>query len=128
MYSHLTYILEAYDLYVQRTGAVFDETTGLLSINLDQYKKLQSLHFNVEDRTYEFNANAQAWPRALNYLLGGEKDLVYLIVSDLGPDLSKEMGFVAGMTFLERFYVVFDSRRHRVGLANTQFTNSTTIN
>jgi hypothetical protein len=38
------------------------------------------------------------------------------------------MGFVAGMAFLERFYVVFDSRRHRVGLANTQFTDSMNIN
>lgn len=115
----------AYNLYVKETGAVFDKTTGLLKIDLDQYKKLQSLYFNVEDRTYEFNANAQAWPRALNVLIGGEKDAVYLVVSDLGPGSS---GFVAGMAFLERFYVVFDSRRHRVGLANTQFTNSTNIN
>jgi hypothetical protein len=128
MYSHLTYILETYDLYVKTTGALFDETTGLLKIDLDRYQKLKSLYLNVEGRTYEFNANAQAWPRALNHLIGGEKDFVYLIVSDLGPDLSQEMGFVAGMTFLERFYVVFDSRRLRVGLANTRFTNSTTIN
>jgi len=128
MYSHLTYILDAYTLYVKASGAVFDENVGLLSINLHQYKKLQSLYFKVKDHTYEFNANAQAWPRALNYLIGGKKDLVYLIVSDLGPDLSEEMGFVAGMTFLERFYIVFDSHRHRVGLANTQFTKSTDIN
>ena len=100
----------------------------MLRINLDQYKKLQSLYINIEDRTYEFNANAQIWPRALNELIGGEKDLVYLIVSDLGPDLSEEMGFVAGMTFLERFYVVFDSCHHRVGLANTQFTDLMNIN
>jgi hypothetical protein len=98
----------------------------MLRISLDQYKKLQSLYINLENRTYEFNANAQIWPRALNELIGGSKDFVYLIVSNLGPD--QEMGFVAGMTFLERFYVVFDSRRHRVGLANTQFTNSTDIN
>jgi hypothetical protein len=128
MYSHLTYILEAYGLYVMSTGALLDKTTGLLSIDLDRYEKLKSLYFTAEDRTYEFNANAQAWPRALNHLIGGKEDLVYLIVTDLGPDLSKEMGFVAGMSFLERFYVVFDSRRHRVGLANTQFTNSTSIN
>ena len=101
---------------------------GLLSITLDQYKKLQSLYFTIKHHTYEFNANAQIWPRALNELIGGKKDLVYLIVSDLGPDLSDVMGFVAGMTFLERFYAVFDSRHYRVGLANTQFTNSMTIN
>ena len=129
MFSHLTYsILDAYVLYVKSTGAVFDENTGLLKINLNQYKELQSLYFDVGGRTYEFNANAQAWPRALNYLIGGEKDFVYLIVTDLGPDLSEEMGFIAGMTFLERFYIVFDSRHHRVGLANTQFTNLTDFN
>lgn len=128
MYGHLTYISEAYGLYVMSTGALLDKTTGLLKIDLERYNKLKSLFFTVEDRTYEFNANAQAWPRALNHLIGGDNDSVYLIVTDLGPDLSKEMGFVAGMTFLERFYVVFDSRRHRVGLANTQFTDSTTIN
>ena len=97
-------------------------------IDLDQYKKLQPLYFNVGDRTYEFNANAQIWPRALNYLINGKKDLVYLIVNDLGPDLSQQMGFVAGMTFLERFYFIFDSRHFRVGIANTQFTDSMDIN
>lgn len=124
--SHLTYILDAYSAYVKATGAVLDEDVGLLSINLDQYKKLQSIFVNIEDRHYEFNPNAQAWPRALNHLINGEKDLVYLIVTDLGPD--SDMGFVAGMTFLQRYYVVFDSRRHRVGLANTKYTNSTDIN
>jgi len=128
MYSHLTYISDPYRQYVKSTGAKLDNATGLLSINSDQYKKLQSLYINIEHRTYEFNANAQIWPRALNELIGGKKDLVYLIVNDLGPDVSQEFGFVAGMTFLERFYVVFDSRRHRVGLANTQFTNSTNFN
>lgn len=93
-----------------------------------QYKKLQSLYFNIEGRTYEFNSNAQIWPRALNHLIGGQEDLVYLVVSDLGPDLSEEMGFILSMTFMERFYVVFDSRRHRVGLANTEFTHSMNIN
>ena len=128
MYSHLTYISDAYDIYVKATGAIMDKTTGLLRINSDQYNKLQSIYFNIEDRIYEFNANAQIWPRALNELIGGEKDAIYLIVNDIGPDLSKEMGFVAGMTFLERYYAVFDSRRHRVGLASTKFTNSMNIN
>ncbi len=128
MYNHVTYILDAYDLYVNQTGAVFDNNTGLLKLNLDQYKELQSLYLFIENRTYEFNANAQIWPRALNHLIGGKKEFVYLIVSDLGPDLSKDLGFVAGLAFLERFYAVFDSRRHRVGLANTEFTASININ
>jgi hypothetical protein len=124
-YSHLTYILDAYNLYVNATGAIFDNSTGFLRIDADQYDNLQSLYFNIEDRTFEFNANAQIWPRKLTHLIGGKKGHIYLIVNDLGPDLSQETGFVAGMAFLERFYAVFDSRRHRVCLANTQFTNST---
>jgi aspartyl protease len=127
-YSHITYILDAYKRYVKETGAVFDNTTGLLRIDSDRYKKLKSLHFNIGGHTYELNRNAQIWPRALNTLIGGDKDLVYLVVNDLGPDLSKDIGFIAGMTFLERFYVVFDSGSYRVGLAKTQFTNSTNIN
>jgi len=126
IYSHPTYTLDAYNFYVKATGAVLDENTVLLMINLDQYKKLQPLYVKIEDRTYEFNANAQIWPRALNEQIGGNKDLIYLIVNDLGPGAG--MGFVAGMTFLERFYAVFDSRRHRIGLANTQFTDSMNIN
>ena len=128
MYIRLTYILEMYNIYVKATGATFDQTTGFLRINLDQYKKLQSLYFNIEGHIYEFNANAQIWPRTLNQLIGGEKDLIYLIVSDLGPETSQETGFIAGMTFLQRFYVVFDSCENRVGLANTQFTDSMNIN
>jgi saccharopepsin len=126
IFSHLIYILDAYNLYVKATGALFDENIGLLRISLDQYKKLQPLYVKIGHRTYEFNANAQIWPRALNELIGGKKDLVYLIVNDLGPDAG--MGFVAGMTFLERFYAVFDSCHRSVGLANTQFTKSTDIN
>ena len=97
-------------------------------IHSNQYKKLQPLFINILDRTYEFNANAQIWPRALNSLIGGNDSFIYLIINDLGEDLSKEMSFVAGVKFLERFYAVFDSRRHRIGLANTQFTDSMDFN
>jgi hypothetical protein len=127
-YDHLTYILDAYKKYIKETGAILDTTANFLKINLDQYEKLQPLYFNIEDRIYEFNANAQIWPRALNGVIGGTKDSIYLIVSELDADLSKDVGFVAGTAFLERFYAVFDSRRHRVCLANTQFTDLTSIN
>ena len=90
-----------------------------------QYGALRPLHVNIGDRTYVLNANAQIWPRALNFTQG-ERDLVYLIIYDLGPGAG--MGFVAGMPFLERFYTVFDSHHHRVGLAHTQFTDLMNIN
>lgn len=38
---------DAYDRYVQATGATFDENAGLLSLPADQYDNLQSLYFNI---------------------------------------------------------------------------------
>jgi len=120
---------DAYNLYVKTTGAVFDEkNTGLLRLTLDQYEKLQSIYIKIEHETYEFNKNAQIWPRALNHLINGKEGFVYSIMSDLGPDLSGDMSFVAGVTFLQRYCLVLDSRRHRIGLGNTRFTNSMDIN
>jgi hypothetical protein len=46
-------------------------------------------------------------------------------VFDLGPEQS---GFIAGMTFLQQYYSVYDNDRHRVGFARTRFTNATDIN
>ena len=126
IHSHLTYILDAYNLYVGAIGAIRDEITGLLVINEVQYGKLQPLYVDIGDRTYVLSANAQIWPLALNYLIHGDKDYVYLIIYDLGPGAG--VGFVAGLPFLERFYTVFDSHHHRVGLANTQFTDLMNIN
>jgi cathepsin E len=38
---------DAYNRYVSATGAVFDNTTGLLQITSAQYTKLQSLFFHI---------------------------------------------------------------------------------
>jgi hypothetical protein len=119
---------DSYNLYVKQTGAVFDNTTGLLSITEKQYENLQSLFFDVDGTRYEFNANAQLWPRPLNTLIGGEEDGFYLVVADLGPKGSARMGFVLGVVFMERFYVVYDTTNHSVGLATTRFTSSTNFN
>ena len=104
------------------TGAVYDENTGLLRITPAQYKNIQSLFFDIGGRQYELNANAQIWPRALNDVVGGDKKSIYLVVYDLGSMLSTELGFIAGMPFLERYYSVFDTDRSRVGFATTPFT------
>ena len=104
------------------TGAVYDENTGLLRISPAQYKNIQSLFFDIGGRQYELNANAQIWPRALNDVVGGDKKSIYLVVYDLGSMLSTELGFIAGMPFLERYYSVFDADHGRVGFATTAFT------
>ena len=79
--------------------------------------------FQVE---FELTANAQAWPRSLNSLIGGNSNSVYLIVNDLGSNSGEGLDFINGFAFLERFYSVFDTANKRVGFATTPNTKATT--
>ena len=54
--------------------------------------------------------------------MGGDSDSLYLIVNDLGSLGGEGLDFIDGMTFLERFYAVFDTANKRVGLAQTAST------
>ena len=78
----------------------------------------------VGGSSYELTANAQIWPRTLNNVIGGKRDSIYLVVQDIGQASQSGMGFICGMTFLERFYTVYDTGNSRLGLAATQFTNA----
>ena len=51
---------------------------------------------------------------------------MYLIVGDLGTNSGEGFDFVDGMTFLERFYYVWDVTNSRVGFATTEYTTATT--
>ena len=51
---------------------------------------------------------------------------MYLIVSQLTWPSGNGMDFVNGMTFMERYYMVFDTENRRVGIANTPYTRATT--
>ncbi|KAI0767720.1 acid protease [Fomes fomentarius] len=115
---------DALATYQSITGAVFDNNTGLLRLTPDQFANLESLFFQIGDTTFEFTPNAQIFPRALNTAIGGSPDFVYLIVSDLGMPSGSGFDFVDGMTFLERFYYVFDVANSQVGFATTEFTNA----
>ncbi|CAL1694484.1 unnamed protein product [Somion occarium] len=112
--------------YQTATGAVLDNNTGLLRLTPAQFANLQSLFFTVNGATFELTANAQAWPRSLNTAIGGNTNSVYLIVADLGSNSGEGLDFINGLTFLERFYSVFDTANRRVGLATTSFTHATT--
>jgi len=117
---------DAFTRYQSATGAVLDRNTGLLRLTTAQFANLQSLFFTIGNTTFEFTANAQIWPRALNTLIGGTANNIYLIVGNLGTPTGEGLDFINGMVFLERFYAVFDTGNKRVGFANTPFTKATT--
>jgi len=116
---------DAFSRYRTATGAVQDNTTGLLRITAAQFANLQSLFFTINGVTYEFTANAQLWPRALNTAIGGTAGNIYLIVGNIGTPTGEGFDFVNGFAFLERFYAVFDTANRRVGFATTASTRST---
>ena len=141
---------DAFQRYQTATGSVLDEQTGLLTITSEQFSKLKSLFFTVnnvcilswtsnvalwhcysylfffDQAQFELTANAQIWPRALNSEIGGVSGNIYLIVGDTGSSSGEGLDFTLGMTFLERFYSVFDTANQQVGLAYTPFTRATT--
>ncbi|KAF8899045.1 aspartic peptidase A1 [Infundibulicybe gibba] len=117
---------DAFQRYRDATGAVLDNTTGLLRITAAQFSALQSLFFTINGVVYELTPNAQLWPRSLNAAIGGTADSIYLIVANIGTLTGEGLDFVNGYAFLERFYSVFDTTNKRVGLATTPFTHATT--
>ncbi|KAH9944888.1 acid protease [Amylocystis lapponica] len=117
---------DAYNAYQTATGATADSTTGLLRITPAQYANLESLYFAIGGTTYEFTANAQIWPRSLNSEIGGTSDYVYLIVNSLGSSTEAGLDFINGMTWLERYYFVYDIGNSQVGFATTSYTDATT--
>ena len=58
----------------------------------------------------------------LNADIGGDPEGYYLIVSDSGEASGQGLDFINGMTFLERFYAVYDVAGGRVGFATTKQT------
>ncbi len=112
--------LGAYKRYAQATGGVLDEKSKLLRITQAQYKSLQSLNFVIGGETFGLTPDAQIWPGLR------DKDYIYLAVQDIGEAKALNgIDFICGMTFLDRFYSVFDYGHRRIGLARTAFTNAT---
>ncbi|RPD60618.1 acid protease [Lentinus tigrinus ALCF2SS1-7] len=115
---------DAFKRYQDLTGGVPDDNVGLLRITKEQYGNLKSLYFHIGNIDYELTANAQIWPRALNAAIGGTPEGIYLIVNDLGSNSGHGLDFINGMTFLQRFYMVYDIGNDSVGLAYTDATYS----
>ncbi|KIM81507.1 hypothetical protein PILCRDRAFT_787222 [Piloderma croceum F 1598] len=114
---------EYFNAYANLTGGKMNNATGLLEINKSQYQKLQTLNFQIGNTVYPLSQNAQIWPRALNTLIGGQDDSIFLIVGDLGDlGLGSGLDFIDGFAFLQRFYSVFDTTNRQIGLAFTPDT------
>lgn len=117
---------DAFASYINSTGGVLDDATGLYSITPAQYAALDTLNFNIGGTTFGLTPNAQIWPRSLNSFLGGSTDAIYLIVGNMGVPSGSGFDFINGQVFLERFYTVFDTTNQRFGIATTNYTTSTT--
>ncbi|KAJ7201369.1 family A1 protease [Mycena pura] len=116
----------AFNAYQAATGGVPDPTTGLLSITPEQLADLEDFNFDIAGTTFALTPNAQIWPRSLNSEIGGTADSIYLIVADIGSSSGSGLDFINGMTFLERFYSVYDTTNRQVGFATTAYTTATT--
>jgi cathepsin E len=116
--------VDMFHRYRDETGAVLDKKTQLLRITPAQYVHLKPLIFTVGNRDFEFPANAQIWPRALNAFIGGDSDHLYLVVSDIGQIAAQGIPCICGYSFLERYYTVFDTTKKQVGFATTPFTTA----
>ncbi|KAI9239349.1 MAG: aspartic peptidase domain-containing protein [Podila humilis] len=121
--SLLLLATDGFEEFQQLTGAVLDQTTGLLSI--EDASTLQSLYFIVNGVTYEITANALIWPRSMNSAIGGTSGSTYLIVGDLGTPSGQGLDFMIGYTILQRFYTVFDTTNALIGIATTSHTYDT---
>ncbi|KAJ7486180.1 aspartic peptidase domain-containing protein, partial [Mycena galericulata] len=113
--------------YCAKTGAVPDQTTGLLTVTEDQYNNMESMFFCIGDVKYELTKNAQIWPRSMNSTLGASDDKICLIFADMGDiQVGDGLCFINGFTFLQRYYSVYDTTNRQVGIAPTQYTMATT--
>ncbi|ORX64579.1 aspartic proteinase from Irpex Lacteus [Basidiobolus meristosporus CBS 931.73] len=117
---------DAFQKYLKATGAVIDKATGLPKLTSAQFAKLKSLFITIGGTTLELTANACIFPRALNTQIGGEAGGIYLAFGDLGSNSGAGLDFILGLTFLERFYSVYDADNKRVGFATTRFTHANT--
>jgi cathepsin E len=59
-------------------------------------------------------------------VIGGMASDIYLVTRDPGTNSGVGFDFFNGYAFLERFYSVFDTTKHRVGFATTKFTHALT--
>ncbi|KAI0816817.1 aspartic peptidase A1 [Trametes gibbosa] len=132
---------DTFQRYMHVTGAMLNYTTGLLRITPAELARLQILFFHINgvstrrlrvctQRPDLPNTSPQSYPmrlliRALNAAVGGDPNIIYLVVGDIGTPSGDGFDFMEGKTWLEHFYTVFDTNNRRFGIVNTPSTAST---
>ncbi|KAJ4473163.1 family A1 protease [Lentinula aciculospora] len=120
----LNYIpTDAFNAYINSTGGIFDQATGLYEITEEQYNSLDDLVFTIGGVDFPLTPNAQIWPRSLNENIGGEEGKIYLAA--VATDPIEDLNFINGYVFLERYFSIFDNSNSRIGFAATPYTNAT---
>ncbi|KAF7358087.1 Aspartic proteinase [Mycena venus] len=123
--SALIYLAnDAWIRYIQATGATFDFNTGLLTV--PSMDNLQNLVLVLGGEQFPLTPNAQIWPRALNSVIGGNPNQIYLVISGLATSSGQGLDFILGMAFLQRYYTVYFYDLEMFKLTSTPFTNATT--
>ncbi|KAJ3799683.1 family A1 protease [Lentinula aff. detonsa] len=115
---------DTFNAYINTTGGIYDEVTGLYEITEEQYNALDDLIFIIGGTDFPLTPNAQIWPRDLNENIGGEAGKIYLAAVATEP--VENLNFINGYVFLERYFSIFDNSNSRVGFAVTPYTNATT--
>lgn len=132
---------DAYNAYVNATGAVTDTVTKLLSVTHAQFQQMGDLTVTVSgvcihifmwnhahqclfnQVNFTINRDAQVIPRDTNpSLKGGSYDKLYLVITDLKSD---KWGCTLGLPFFIRYKIQFDYANNLVRLATTPYTNAT---
>lgn len=95
----------------------------MLKIPSSSVAEMEDLCFTAKDIRWCLCPEAQLVPDGL--ITDGEPGYRYGYVSPLQTTVNQEAKFIFGMKAMERFYVAFDLANYRIGLAQTEWTNST---
>ncbi|KAG2358441.1 family A1 protease [Suillus spraguei] len=114
---------DVYENYKDLTGGIVNPANGLLQISPEQFGRLHVLEFYIHRSIYTLIPDAQIWPRSLNERIGGGADDIYLVVKALTTPTGAGLDFINGYVFFQRFYIVFDNDKRRVGFGRTIFTS-----
>jgi len=102
------------------SGSVW--TDGFVRIPKTSIDKIPDLSFIIGGATFTLNRYAQLVPQAAVAELGLDTDYYWAPVT---PGLPGQG--VLGVSFMQRFYAVFDTDNQRIGLAETVNTSPTSV-